>query len=85
MVKVTHDNPDRVYACPSCDKTRIHKRNGGWSSVQPETEYCCWECGEEFEESDLVDRQARNTTAGTSKHALPDFVQEKISRELSDN
>lgn len=83
MVKVTHDSSDRVYACPACDKTRIHRRNGGWSSPESESEYRCWECGLEFSEADIVDREARNVTVGPSKHALPEFVQEKIQRESS--
>jgi len=85
MVKVKHDSPNRVYACPECDKTRIHKRDAGWSTVQEDVEYRCWECGAEFAEDDIVDREARNTTAGPSKHALPKFVQEKIQQESSND
>lgn len=65
MPRVTHDDPDRVLACPDCDRAgNVYERagNGNSHAGDPEAPFVCHACGATFETP--RDRPAREWRPG---------------------
>lgn len=76
MPRVTHEETDRVLACPDCDGAGdLYKRTGNGNAYVGDVEepYRCQKCGATF--SEPVDRPAKGVTGGavTDEELLSDL------------
>lgn len=61
MTHLTHEDPQKVYACPDCDAAAVQHRSPDHPNAGGHTAFWCKACGKDIQEPRARKKFAKNT------------------------